>query len=143
MKKLFLATTLLVALTTSSFAGGKNALFNDLKSAAKGATQIKRTMSGDYMEAIFDYNGKTITAFYEGETNQLIGFSVPIGLNELPAGTVEDAQKKYKGWKITDKIIFITSHSRIEYYLQLSKANLNIALFVSPRGKVHFLRSMS
>lgn len=49
------------------------------------------------MEAIFEYNGKIVTAFFDGETDHLIGFSIPVGINELPSGTIEDVQKKYNG----------------------------------------------
>jgi hypothetical protein len=137
MKKLFLAATLLVALTTSAFAGSNNVLFNNLKNAVKNATHITWTAAGQYKKAAFDFNGKTATAFYDAENDELIGFTIRVGIEELPAGAVENIQKKFNGWSITDRLLFTDANGNPGYYVQVSKDGHNLALSVNAKGKAH------
>ena len=139
MKKLILAATALVALTTASLAGTNDVLLKNLTNAANSLkSTVVYTSEGSFKKAEFTFSGKAVKVFYDADGNNLIGFSMKVGLDELPAGTTDDVQKKFSGWVISDKIMFIDNDGRTDYYLQVTKGNTSIALIVSKKGKVHF-----
>jgi hypothetical protein len=142
MKKLILAAVAMAALTTACYAGGNDASFNSLKEAVKTAENAVWSTSGDYRKAAFTFNGKHVSAYYNAEDGELIGFSIHIDLAELPAGSVDNIQKKFNGWAITDKIMFTTSNGRTDYYVQVTKGKSSLALSVSPKGKAHIYAQM-
>jgi hypothetical protein len=139
MKKILFATTLLVVFTASAFADGKKSnaqMFNDLKTALKTVNESAWVTSNSYKKASFQFNGKSSSAFVNLETNELIGFSISIDENALPAGTKENVDKKFHDWKMLNPIMFITSDGRADYYVQVIKNGKSFALSVSPKGKV-------
>jgi len=143
MKKLLLASIALVALTTACFAGANDVLFKTLKNAVSSLkTTTVWTTEGSFKRAEFNFSGKATRVFYDADDNSLIGFSISIGLDELPAGVTDDIQKKYSGWDITDKIMFIDDNGRTDYYVKVTKDNRSLALSVSGKGKVHFYSKM-
>src|SRR5690349_10530141 len=110
MKKIILAT-ILVALSFVSFAGGKNEdkkLLANLQTALK-ATQVHWTNKNDFNKATFNFNGKTVSAFYDENDNGLIGFSIKTPVAELPQQVTDAIAKRYGDWKIVDAILFIDS----------------------------------
>ena len=142
MKKFLLATIVLVTLTTAAFAGNNDVLFKSLSSAFKSSTHIVWSKAGDYKLGTFDFNGKTANVFYDADNDNLIGYSVHVGLDELPAGTAENIQKRFNGWAITDRILFTDTDGNTGYYVQVTKGKHNIALSVSSKGKAHLFSQM-
>jgi len=144
MKKIISATLLLVALSTASFAGGKEdrKLFNDLQTALKNSTAVQWSSTSDYNQAKYSFNGKTVSAFYRPEDNSLIGFSLHIVGNDLPQDIVNAIQKKYSDWKIVDAIYFIDENANGNYFAQVQKGKSKLALKVFANGRVSIFRTM-
>ncbi len=143
MKKLIIASIALVALTATCFAGTNEVLFKNLKNAVNSVKSATTwTSAGSYKKAEFNFSGKEVKVYLDADNDGLIGFSVKIGLDELPAGTTDDVQKKFSGWAITDKIMFIDEFGKSNYYVQVTKDDRSIALIATPRGKVHIFSQM-
>lgn len=135
---MFLAATLLVALTSAAFADGKKSnekLLTDLKTALKTMNQSAWVTTDSYQKASFSLNGKEAHAFMNPDGN-LIGFTVAIEKSALPEGAMENLAKKYDGWQIINPIMFITEDGNTFYYVQANKGNKSLALHVSNNGKV-------
>ena len=99
MKKILLAATLLVALTSATFADAKNSnakLLSDLKTALKSLNESAWKSTESYRKATFNLNGKNVGAYINPETNELVGFCVTIDGSALAEGTTEKKDKKFK-----------------------------------------------
>lgn len=138
MKQMFLAATLLVALTSAAFADGKKSnekMFNDLKTALKTVDQSAWVTTDTYQKATFTVNGKEAHAFLTPD-GSLVGFTIAIEKSALPEGTMENLAKKYDGWQIINPIMFITEDGNVVYYVQANKGGKSLALHVSDNGKI-------
>jgi len=139
MKTLILATTLIVALTTSAFADGKKSnekMLNDLKTSLKAVNESAWITTTSYKKASFSLNGKSINAYLNVESGDLIGFGIPIEMSALPGGTIENLDKKYQGWQPINPIMFIDAEGNTSYFIQVNKGKNSLALRVSPKGKL-------
>jgi len=139
MKTLFLAATLIVALTTSAFADGKKSnekMLTDLKTSLKAVNESAWTTTEFYKKTSFSLNGKNINAYLNVENGNLVGFSIPIEMSALPAGATENLDKKYKGWQPINPIMFIDADGNTAYFVQVNKGKNSLALSVSPKGKL-------
>ena len=139
MKTLFLAATLIVALTTSAFADGKKSnqkMLTDLKTSLKAVDESAWTTTEFYKKTSFSLNGKNINAYLNVENGNLVGFSIPIEMSALPEGTTENLDKKYKGWQPINPIMFIDADGNTAYFVQVNKGKNSLALSVSPKGKL-------
>ena len=125
MKKTLLTLSLFLLFTTISFAGGNKHnntnLFKELSTALSAANQKTYNTTGEFSGSSFKYNGKTIRAFYNNNDGDLVGFSIPLTVEELPAGSVENIQNKYKGWQIKEAMMFIGDDNNINYYIATAK----------------------
>src|SRR5438045_7051836 len=104
MKKTILATALLVALTTAAFAGEKDVdkkLLNDLTTALKKSTEGNWTDKTNYTQFTFNFNGKTAGAYYDPNSNELLGFGIHFTQGDLPQFISDAIKKKYTDWSIT------------------------------------------
>jgi hypothetical protein len=140
MKKLFLAATLLAALTTSAFADGKKSsekLLGDLKTVLRSVNESAWVTTESYKKTSFSMNGKNVNAYVNVETGDLIGFGIPIEMSALPEGTTENLDKKYKGWQAINPIMFIDGAGNASYFIQVNKGKNSLALSVSPKGKLN------
>jgi len=145
MKKMLLATLLLVTLSLVSFAGGNKAdkkLLDDLAMTLKNSTQVVHSSTVDYTKATFSFNGKTTSVYYNQVDGELIGFTIRITESELPQAALETMKKKYSDWTLADAIMFIDKDANITYYTQVKKDKKNIALQLSLNGHVSFYRRM-
>ncbi len=135
---MFLAATLLVALTSAAFADGKKSnekMLNDLKTALKTVDQSAWVTTDAYQKASFTLNGKEAHAFLTPD-GSLVGFAVAIEKSALPEGAMKNLAKKYDGWQIINPIMFITEDGNIVYYVQANKGGKSLALHVSDKGKI-------
>ena len=143
MKKILLAAIAVIAVTTACFADAKTALFADLKNALYGVKATTAwTVKGNFKEASFNCDGKKAMVFYGTEDDYLIGFSIEVGADELPATTEESLQKKFPGWEVANRIMYINENGVGSYYLQVNKGTDKIVLSVGRKGKVHFFANM-
>src|SRR5262245_17796256 len=98
MKKIILATTLLVAFIIASFAGGKDVdpkLLNDLTTTLRYSSQVHWISKDAYNAAAFKFNDKTAFAFYDPNDNQLVGFGMQFKKADLPTDVSDAIDKKY------------------------------------------------
>ena len=138
MKKIVLAATLLVALTASVFAGGKNSnvqLLNNLKNAFKSFSQVTWQTTETYKKSSFTFDGKSVHIYLNAEDDALIGFTIQLGVNDLPQNTMENIEKKFAGWQVTDVILFIDADGNATYYAQVDNGKKSLALQISDKGK--------
>ena len=139
MKKIILATVLLVALISPVFADGKSdarKLLNELKAALNAANLVQRSSTLDYNKATFSFNGQSVSAFYDAEDGSLIGFSRHIKASELPDEAAENIATEYAGWTVTDVIMFLGSNAHMAYFAEVTRGNNHIALRIMPNGNV-------
>jgi hypothetical protein len=145
MKKILLAATILVAITTSAFADGKNAntkLLSDLSTALKSVNESSWKTTDTYKRTTFLFNGKSTSAYINAESGDLIGFSIAISADALPEGAMENISKKFQGWQVANSIMFIDASGNTDYYVQVAKNSKNLALKVYPNGKVGIYANM-
>jgi hypothetical protein len=145
MKKILLAATLLVALTSAAFADGKNSnakLLNDLKTAFKSSNQSAWKTTESYKKTSFAFNGKSVSAYLDAENDALIGFGIVISVSDLPQGTMENISSKYQGWEVSEAIMFIEANGHSAFYAQVNKNGHSLALKVSDKGKVSIYAKM-
>jgi len=145
MKKILLAATILVAITTSAFADGKKSnakLLNDLSTALKSVNESSWKTTDAYKKTTFSFNGKSTSAYVNTETGDLIGFGIAISADALPEGTMENISKKFQGWQVTNSIMFIDASGNTDYYVQVAKNSKSLALKVYTNGKVGIYAQM-
>src|SRR6476661_6718720 len=125
MKKILLTFALFLFFTGVSFAGGNKHkstnLFKELSTALNAANQKSYNTTAEFSGTSFKYNGKTIRAFYNNSDGDLVGFSIPLRVKELPSGTIENIQNKYKGWQIMETMMFIDNNNTISYFIATAK----------------------
>ena len=145
MKQTFIAITLFIALTTSAFADGKNSnakLLGSLKTAIKSIKESAWKTTDEFKKTSFSFNNTTVNAYLTADGADLLGFGIQIKPEDLPAGTMQNIEKKFKGWTVTSAILFITADGNSDYYAQVFKDNDNLALSVSPKGKISIYAKM-
>jgi hypothetical protein len=145
MKNKLLVTTLLVALSITSFAKEKNVdsrLFRDLSSTLKNSPQVQWTIKNQYKQAAFSFRNKTAAAYYNLETNDLIGFRIQLNKTDLPQVISEALKNKYNDWEVVDAITFIDAGGYVNYFAQVHKDNKNFVLKITPNGKLSIYARM-
>ncbi len=145
MKKILLAATILVAITTSAFADAKKSnakLLNDLKTALKSVNESSWKTTDAYKKTTFAFNGRSTSAYISSQTGDLIGFSITITADALPEGTLENVAKNFQGWQVTNSIMFIDASGNTDYYVQVAKNSKSLALKVYTNGKVGIYANM-
>jgi hypothetical protein len=143
MRKIILATTLLIGLTSAAFAGKNNSdkqMLRDLQKEIKNSTAVQWTNTSNYNRGAFSFNGKSVSGFYDLDNGSLIGFGIHLVSNDLPQEVSNAIQQKYADWKIVDAIYFIESNGHASYYAQVEKGNRDLALKISNGHAVIFSR---
>ena len=141
MKKAFLAALLVVAFSSAALADGKNKMLDDLKTALQSSHAVLQTTES-YKKATFMFNSKSVSAYFNPESEELIGFGVAISTNDLPQGTMENISKKYQGWTVSEAILFINADGTSAYFARVDKGKHSVALSVSDKGKLSIYAQM-
>jgi hypothetical protein len=139
MKKTILATALLVALSTTAFAGEKDVdkkLLNDLTTALKKSTEGEWTGKANYTQFTFSFNGKPAAAYYDLNSNELLGFGIHFSQTDLPQFISDAIKKKYNDWSFADAMVFIDESGYVNYFAQVTRDKANVALKITTDGKV-------
>ena len=139
MKNKFLVTTLLVALSVTSFAKEKNVdsrLFRDLSATLHNSPQVQWTIKDQYKQGTFSFRDKSAAAFYSLDDNELIGFRIQLNKNELPQIVSESIKEKYGDWQLVDAITFIDASGNVNYFTQVQKDKKSFVLKTTPNGKL-------
>lgn len=145
MKNIILSATLLIALSSSAFAGTKNAgpsLLKDLSSTFKKTSHVSWTNRSQYKQAVFSFNNKPASAFYSADEGDLIGYSIKFKATDLPENISSVIKNKYSDWNITDAIMFIKPSGNIDYFAEVTKDNKKIVLTINPNGRMSFYAHM-
>src|ERR687888_2550470 len=101
MKKIILATVVLVAFSITSFAGEKDVdlkLLKELETTLSHSIQVHWTSRAEYTKATFSFNNKTAFAFYTPNDNELIGFGIQFDKTDLPPAISDAIKNKYRDW---------------------------------------------
>jgi hypothetical protein len=139
MKKIILATVLLVTTTFSAFAKDVDTkLLKELTIALKTSPDVQWSTTDSYTRAAFRYNGKEVYAFYDVD-EALIGFSIHVDQQDLPPSFVRTVEQKYAGWSIVETIMFIDAKADSGYFYQLKKDNKNLAVKAYRNGRIEIL----
>lgn len=146
MKKLIFTAALLIALALTSYgkATDKNTkLVKGLITASKAAQGSTTSNNGVYTTTSFNLNGSAIKAFYDVETEELIGFSIPMSLTDLPANSLNNMQKKFGSYTPQEAMMFINKDGYFGFYVSLTKPKKpTIVLDINTKGKVHYYGKM-
>ena len=139
MKNIILATLLLVAFGTTSFAKEKSVdpkLFKELSMALKNSTQVSWADKSQYRQARFNYKNTIASAFYSATDNELLGFGIEFNKTDLPEVVTEAIRDKYSDSEIGDAMIFIDAYGSINYFARVLKNNKELVLKITPNGNV-------
>jgi hypothetical protein len=144
MKKIILATALLVALSVSSFAKDvDNKLLTDLTTALRIAPHVQWVTTDSYRRAAFNFNGKNTYAYFKLDDEELIGFSIHLTEGDLPKASLHTIQEKYPDWKIVETILFIDGSAEANYFARIRKGNKDIAVKIATEWKIDIFNNMS
>jgi hypothetical protein len=90
------------------------------------ASNINWIKTPDYYKVTFDWNGQSLTAFYD-ENGKSVSVSRNIQTSELPLFLQTNLSKEYKGFWISDLFEYTTVDNN-KYYVTLENANKKIIL---------------
>ncbi len=146
MKTIILVTAMLLSMATISYGKPKNRdnqLVKSLNTAIKTSSVISASSNEMFQKATFDFNGKSVNAFYDVDNNELIGFSIPVSESDLPQGALNDIKKKFSHYNIKEMIMFIYKTGLYGFYVSLTAPNVpTIAVSVNAKGKAHYYAKM-
>ncbi len=146
MKKLIFAVIMVLALALASYgkANDKNTeLVNSLTTAWKNSQTSFTTVKGDFARTTFDFSGKKVIAYHDAQSDELIGFAIPVSEDDLPAGALTDIRKKYSDYAIKEMIFFIYENGSYGFYASLTHPNKpTLIAGVSAKGKAYYFTTM-
>ena len=144
MKKIILATTIVVAFTATSFAKGIDPIsVEELTNAVKNKCDVQWTKTDKYSQASFHFKGKDVCAFYDLEDESLIGFSIPLNKADFSPSFVRAIKQKYVGWTVVDAIMFIDAKGASNYFYLLQKDSNNLVVKAGRNGRVRVVSKIS
>ena len=139
MKKIILAASLLIALSSTAFTTDKNVntdLLKDLSSTFKKSTDICWMDKPQYKEAMFKFKNQIACAFYTQENNELIGFGILFEKAALPQVVTDAVKKDYANWDFVDAMMFVDTDGNVNYFMQVKNNKKIRALKITPGGNV-------
>jgi hypothetical protein len=115
--------------------------------------QWSRTLNFD--EAIFNKNGKRMTAWFDFDNN-LVGTTSLASFADLPANGQKTIKTKYKDYKVANIIMFDDNEANStdmilygeqfddadNYFVELEKGKDHIVVMVNLEGEVSFFKKM-
>jgi hypothetical protein len=146
MKNIILAATLLVALSSTAFAKEKNTdlkLYRDLSASLDNSRQVCWINKPQYREAMFSFNNQTACAFYSENDNEFLGFGILSETTDLPENVTNAVKSKYGDWDVVDAMMFIDKNGYINYFVQVKKDSKDIALKITPNGRLSIYAKIS
>ena len=139
MKKIILAASLLIALSSSAFTKDKNVnpnLLNDLSLTFRESTQVSWIDKPEYKEAMFKFQNQIACAFYTKDNNELIGYGILFEETGLPQVVTDAVKNSYAGWDFVDAMLFVDTDGNVNYFMQVKNDNRIRALKITPDGDV-------
>jgi len=121
MKRLFIATLLVVAVGSSAFALDVNKISykakNNFEAQFSGTENVTWTLRETYAKASFTLAEQKVDAFFSPE-GDLIAFSRTIELKKLPLNALQKIKKDYSTFTVTESIEFDADDEK-SYYVSL------------------------
>jgi len=141
MKKLILATALLVSL--SSFASNDNK--SDVNTLAKknllrhysGATNIEWKSEAQFNKASFQIENQKLEVFYD-QNGDLIGTTKVVAFDKLPKAAIQTITSEYTfpEFNLRECIEFVDAYNVKKYFISMETVNDRIILEISKTGSV-------
>lgn len=137
MKKIFIAITLMAALSTSAFASPKTdaKALKHLTSQFKDATNITWKTTDNYTKATFNWNNQVIEVFYNSDGDN-IATGRHITQEALPLNALKVINDEYKDYAVTEAIEMNSIEAGTNYYVSLLKDQHKVILEITPGGSV-------
>jgi hypothetical protein len=104
--------------------------FNSTFKAAKG---VIWTVTDDYSIASFGLDGTRLETYYDKD-GELIGTFRNVTSDQLPAKALAAAQKKFKGYVMTEAVYEEQPYNNHAYYVTLSGPDKKVILQLNERG---------
>ena len=138
MKKIITLAVVAAAFVTRAFASSGTTVDEKIASrfnaTHKGVSNVTWTVTDDYSEAQFTWNGINTASFYDTD-GDLIATSQEIKAEDLPAGSLASLSIKYKGYALTEAVRVEKPYSDTpSYYVSMVNAKRRVVLEV--RGGV-------
>jgi hypothetical protein len=104
--------------------------FNSTFKEAKG---VIWTVTDDYSIASFGLEGTRMETYYDKD-GELIGTFKNVTLDQLPAKALAAAQKKFKGYIITESLYEAQPFNNHAYYVTLTGSDSKVVLQLNEKG---------
>ncbi|MES2374584.1 MAG: hypothetical protein V4557_18555 [Bacteroidota bacterium] len=141
MKKLIIATLIMVAAGTSAFAADvkvNNKVKVNFEALFSDAENVNWSGKENYILATFTLSEERVEAYF-GTDGELIGTIRNVDLKRLPISAIQKIKKDYAAYTITGSIEFEGADEK-SYYVSLEKGNKKETLEVSFYGTVSTFR---
>ncbi len=101
----------------------------------KNAANISWVRTGDYTEAIFDWNGIKSQAFFSQEGN-LVAFAQNVSIEYLPQKALNILETKYSKYKISEVSKIEHADVGTKYYIALENDTKKLILESDMNGSI-------
>ena len=122
--------TLVIAATTlSAFANDENVnqkVLDAFKTEFTTAKDVEWSAGSNYYKATFNYNGKSVFAYYN-ENGELLGITRYLSPSDLPLTLQNNLKKNYEGYWVSD-LFEASKDDATNYYITLENADTKIVL---------------
>ena len=137
MKSLIIAATILVLSIGQAFAfGGENVdskIAKKFHSDFKNAQGVTWNVTDDFSVASYGINGTRMETYYNNE-GELIGTFHNVSLDKMPVKALAGAQKKFKGYAITESLKADQPYGGEAYYVTMVGADKKVIIELNDKG---------
>ena len=143
---MIVATVLLLSTALVSYGktGDRNAkLVKSLTTALQNSQAREVQITSEFKRTSFLFNDKTVNAYFDVESNDLVGFSLPASVSDLPAGVMETIGERYSNYQFLEAILFIHNSGNYSWFISMSRPKKpTIVLSINTQGKVRYYSKM-
>ena len=137
MKKLFIASLMVISVFTSAFAAedittGSSATYM-FNTNFKGATNITWTTKGDFTKAAFTKDNQKMEAFFNSN-GDLISTSTSVTINDLPTSAKRTLAKNYATYTISEAIS-LDYMDETSYYVSATNGKESKIIKIAANGE--------
>lgn len=104
-----------------------------------GAENVTWSSSARFQKATFTKNGKTMTAFYDGQ-NELVGTTQLVNITDLDPVAIKNLVKNYPNYQMGEIIKY--SGNTVVYYVNLKNETENFLVEITPAMAVRFFKTL-
>jgi hypothetical protein len=127
MKKII--TTIAIAICSfSAFANGSvnQKVLDAFNNEFSSASEVEWSIGEDYYKASFNYNGKYVYAYYDGN-GELLGLARNLSPVDLPMALQTNLKKNYAGFWVSD-LFESVKNDETNYYITIENADSKVVL---------------